>query len=833
MKPGRCTVLVTLVLGSPPALLDRWLDDSRGIQGLGATLVPSQTLGRFLKERLQAISVTEPWDIMSLWDLARSALPEGVQVAPIGMEKALAYLLARDLGASMPADVPGIYLSAVRHALELRRRHISLPAFDGVAWPRILEWMEAVLPAAVYDEFRVYQYAANAASVHRPWRSLALYGYAEAHASQWQFITALASRYPTTVYTPWMQGHQNSLAEPWVALWRQLGAHVEELGGGPPPLRQHGVRVRRGTSGLEQAVRKIESLSGQDALLVVGAPDPEPLIRYARRRGQILAEDTRTQYLARNLWGAFWRIVRHEHDGADRFNWLEAMASQGVAGAEAWAFAQQWSGQLARAASWGEVARLVEQAARFHRMADLTQALSAAADWVVYDQWQWRPTVAVLGELWDLLPFRQPQMGRGSGLRWAHGVSARMLTAEVMAVAFVEDGVFPRNPAPDALWPAALAEEFGLPGPAHGREQDLHLLHLLTESGAHDIWWLGADPDGGRWPHGIGPQDEEEPVLRLLPVATRAPDWDQGPAQWYASHSDRNGFDCYTGVIGGEMGRAVAGMASSPSALEQFGTCPLAFFYARVLGIAEEAVVDPFAVPPSMRGQWVHRILEKMAKSGQEPSADAVRRWVEEACGQSPGVERIVGPVLRHVQEDIVREMLQAWPMVRPDKAEGLLTEQPVAFQAAAGSVTWQLSGRIDRIDGWNTDEIQITDYKTGTLPDPNKVRPDNLQMPLYRQAVQQQAPRAAVSARLLGVSWRNQFQQKSLDLAQFSEIKVGEILEQMARRMQAGEFLPLPSLSQDPCRLCAYTALCPADIKSEARRKHSRAQEYWTLWED
>ncbi|POB09993.1 PD-(D/E)XK nuclease family protein [Sulfobacillus sp. hq2] len=819
--------MVRLVLGSASDLLERLTNQARQQTQPWGLVVPNQTLAVFLSDQLRQPEESHLPEIISLWDLARSLLPQGVHVAPIGMEKALAFLLARDFAQSLPLDVPGIYLSIVRHALELRRRHISLPASGGIDWPRITQWLEGVIPTRVYDELRVYQYAQTVKSV-RPWQSLVLYGYVEAHAAQWQFIKALAARYPLTVYTPWLQHYSNQLAEPWVNAWREEGAVIEEIPAHRSSARELGVRVRKGTPLLEKVAGHLQAQGAEDHLLIVTGQEPEPLLQFAKRRGVVVAEDAGPYRLARNVWQAFWRIVRHTHDDADHRNWLEVMAVHGTGAQEAGQFAQRWSEDIHRASSWTEVVALVQQAAAFHGLEALTRSLKGADDWALFDHWPWRPNADLLDEMWALLPFQPAFQRAQEGLRWAYGLNARLLTASVITVVAAEEGTFPRAPSPDPLWPAHLAQDFGLPASTHGRDQDLHLMHLLQESGARELWWFGYEDGNALWPIGINP----EPVsINPKDLKSVRPEDDGRSALWYRSHYDSKAFDDYTGRIGTDVAQELVSLKASPSALEAFGTCPLAFFYGRVLQIPADSPEDGLAVPAALRGQWVHAVLEKMVTYGQELTLDVLYAWVNEVSAMDMGSGSPVGPVLENARDDIVRELWQVWPLVRPSKP--FLTEYPVEFTVQARDVLWQLSGRIDRIDGWKTQELLITDYKTGTLSDPNHVRPDNLQMPLYRQALAQSVPGATVSARLFGVSLHNQFQEKVLDVAKMPRGRVENILAAMAQRMVAGDFLPLPQLTADPCRLCPYTGLCPGDIKAEARRKHETEGAYWTLWED
>ncbi len=811
-------------------LLDHWLAENAQAPNSTVTLVPNQQLGRFLGDRYAACGLPGTLQAVSLWDMARSWLPASAVLAPIGMEKAVAWALAREFSSRLPQDVPGIDLNVVRHALELRRRHIVLPAFDQIPWPDILAWMDRFLPASLYDESRVYHYASEAARVHgqSSGKALALYGYVEAHAAQLEFLDILAQQHSITVYTPWMHKHRNDIAEPWVAHWVQRGAGVQDLGGPAGDAREYGSWAPRGTPFLQELSGRLGQVPSAGALLVLGGVDPEPVMHFAQRQQVTLAGASQVLRAARNTWDAFWRLARHKADEADRINWLESMAERGVAPPEAWSYVQAWSKNLPRLHSWAALVPEILAAGRFHRRDDLNQALAGVKDWVLYDGWQLPPTPTWLDELFALLPFAQTAWQASPGIAWAQGVNARMLLARVVVLA-IDVQRYPHHRVPDALWPPEIVQRFGLPSPDHAMQQDLHVLHLLMESGASAIHWVGTGAARAQWPPGIAPVMAEP-----LPNPETSGGGEAGARvrAWYHSHYDEVVYSAYNGQIGPNLGERLA-LNATPSSLEQFGSCPLSYFYARILKLAEEDTADPFALSPSLRGQWVHWCLERLSHVGGDMQAGDFQALVQEAVQNSPPPARLLRAVLRAAQADIVRELQQVWPTVRSRPGQVVRTEHPVRFQVGSGLLAWNLQGRIDRIDELGGGAVMVTDYKTGHLPDPNKVRAENLQMPLYRLAVQQEMAGGAVEAQLLGVSFRNQFQRRTLDVSALSSTHIEGLLEGIAERVRGGQFYPLPRMNQDPCRLCAFTALCPGDIKSEARRKHAAAGRYWQLWEE
>lgn len=798
----------------------------------GPTLVPNETLAQFLQNVLKDTIPHMP-KIQSLWDFARTQLPTEAKVAPIGMEKVLASLLAQDFHRVLPSQVPGIYLNIIRHILELRRRHINLPSFDGIPWPRLLEWLDDIWPDALYDECRVYQYASRSQVVTTDHSTLAIYGYVEAHASQWQLFDALSQHYSITVYIPWLMHYDNSVGEDWLNQWRKRGAVCETLSNEGSSPQQSVVQVRPGTLLLETILGQIQARPGEDLLVVLGGMDPVPLMQLARRRGIRLAEKEPIQYHAKNVWRTFWRLVQGEGDGADRSLWLESVAAHGREENESLDFVRTWGFKVKRVKSWQELGELVHQAVMFHGMEDLTRALASCGDWTIYDDWSLPPRTPLVEELWDLLPFKRP-WSSGEGIPWAQGVNARMLTASTIIVAFLQEGRFPRGVTFDSLWIPELTQLYGLPGPEHDREQDLYLLHLLRESAVQEICWIAPQPsDETRWwPTGIEPDREAagmEAMSQVGPVSDA-----RSIRHRYRSHYDDEVFDAYQGDIGPELSQRLWPEKVTPSALEQFGVCPLAFFYEHILGIKPLLEDNQrYTVSSAVKGQWMHKVLETAVKATTAVNAEMMRQWVEDTVQSLAPTHRILPAALRHAKDAVLQDLFQVWPLIRfQTEGVGVQTEYDLEWEVPIPSGTWRFHGRIDRVDHIGDGTIMIVDYKTGNLKNPDRVAADNLQLPLYVQGLRQRFPGTGITAQLQGISSNNQFRTHILSLPETAS-HPQELVNEMAARMRRGEFFPLPRLNQDPCRICSFVLMCPADIKAIRRRKRPWQDAYWQIWED
>ncbi len=822
--------MIRVILGSPRHLQERWVRDYQQEILNGPTFAPNETLSHYLHNLLQGKIYPLP-RITTLWDYARFRLPQDANVAPIGMEHALALVLARDLGRELPRQIPGLYLNIIRHALELRRQHVQLPSFDGIPWPRILTWLEDIWPDELYDEFRVYHYAATVPIEPTNTSSVAVYGYVEAHESQWQLFDELSHHHSITVYTPWLTSNENILTENWVKRWQKSGASTEILHYELPQPRQRLVKVRSGTLMLQTVIEEIKAHQDQDVLLALNGINGTPLVRLAKRRGVHLAQPHPVLYAAKNLWQAFWRLALAEKDQTDLLLWLEAIKDRHDRG-QALEFLTKWSERFRRIRTWQDVNELIGDAAAFHDREELTSSLRACSQWGIYDRWNIVPDPDLVHDLLALLPFTTPYTIKGN-IAWAQGVNARGLGAEVIIVAALKEGIFPRQISARSLWIPELAELYHLPGPDHLRQQDLHLLHLLKESANQEISWMVAAEDE-TWMWYVGEHDgmirQQGPELLYpdVPGTNR-----EHIISHYQSHYDEEILDAYQGVIGPEFGEILWPSGFTATQLERFGTCPLTYFYEYILGIAP-VVRDPEGgISPGEKGQWMHKVLEEAVQWEKDLTTQEMRDLIDRVVRRFPPSHTALKALVHHHKEDMLRDLLQAWPLIRPEEGVRTVTEYPVHGEVTTDFGFWSFRGRMDRLDQSENGTVTIMDYKTGTVKNPNQLTADNLQLPLYYEFVKAQFPGKSFRAKIQGITAGNQFLTRDLNPEEIVPGSFQKLVTGMARRIREGDFLPLPRQDQDPCRICPFTLLCPQEIKTIRRRKNAPDLEYWRLWDD
>jgi hypothetical protein len=287
---------------------------------------------------------------------------------------------------------------------------------------------------------------------------------------------------------------------------------------------------------------------------------------------------------------------------------------------------------------------------------------------------------------------------------------------------------------------------------------------------------------------------------------------------WYQAHRDGTEWSAFNGLLEPHA----EALTATPSDMERYGACPLAYYFRRGLAVGEPNDRDDVAYPSrSLIGQWAHRILDLCSRQLTREGLTApkhiqatVERLAQEVVKEMPPSSNVSLIAFQTAVDILVGELSQAIYVHRDlwESGVGVHTEQVLEWEF--GGVAWH--GRVDRYDA-HDGQAQLYDYKTGHIDDPTAIRPDNLQLALYREGLAQhlQLPRSNIGASLVGVSMANQFRRRQLGPTPDLEAMVSKL----AHYVTQGRFHPLPLASEAPCRSCAYRRVCPDQIGEEARR--------------
>jgi putative RecB family exonuclease len=242
----------------------------------------------------------------------------------------------------------------------------------------------------------------------------------------------------------------------------------------------------------------------------------------------------------------------------------------------------------------------------------------------------------------------------------------------------------------------------------------------------------------------------------------------------------------------------------SPSRVESFLSCPLAFRFASI-----EKLPDP-PTTATTRGSLVHRALELF--------------FLEPAARRTPDVlDRCVEAAIAEYRDhpDFVQLRLSAAEVERFDHECRALTsnyldmEDPtrvreigleIRLEAPVGELT--LRGIIDRLELDADGELVVTDYKTGKAPHPNFERQSLSGVHFYSFLCESVFGRRPAAIRLMYLkSGETITATPSAQSTRFMTTRTSAVWKAVATACQRDDFRPRQSAL---CSYCAYQRWCP-----------------------
>ena len=243
----------------------------------------------------------------------------------------------------------------------------------------------------------------------------------------------------------------------------------------------------------------------------------------------------------------------------------------------------------------------------------------------------------------------------------------------------------------------------------------------------------------------------------------------------------------------------------SPSRVESFLSCPLAFRFASI-----ERLPDPPTVATT-KGSLVHRALELLFV---HPPAERVPAELDR-CVDAAVAEYRAHPDFTHLQlgEDDARRFftecreLAANYMTMEDPRRVRAIGLELKLEAPVDGLT--LRGIIDRLDLLDDGRLVVTDYKTGRAPSQNFEKKSLSGVHFYAflcEAVFGQIP-AAVRLMYLR-SGEVITATPSSQSTRFLTTRTNAVWKAVATACERDDFRPRPSTL---CSYCAYQRWCPA----------------------
>ncbi len=499
------------------------------------------------------------------------------------------------------------------------------------------------------------------------------------------------------------------------------------------------------------------------------------------------------------------------------------------------------------------------------------------------------------------VPVRRGDQG---GIRVLGALQARGLTFERVYWIGLNSDVFPRPPREDPVLGDALRRRLGeitglpLPRSSRGLDEERLLLGLLLGASAErtEVSWQRADERGrSRTPSlalreiarvAMGHSEFDRivdgaeavpshPLLRLQSLVDRP--GVLSPAEGRLHDALASGDSRDFERLGGRHPELVAGLrmleatqafrevdagydgrvapqptdALSVSAWRTLGTCPLMFFFQKVLGLRQlDDETGLFEISNLDVGNQVHEVLEelygKLVRDGAFEDAELstvlgkARDWLDRnrdtLLGRHQGRLARRLPVLHRVTSNAWRETLERFVEADLKRMIGQRW-QPTDFEVPGETevdlgdgMSVRIRGRFDRVLR-GADGETVSDYKTSKKVSDltsltEMLRGNSLQVPLYR-LLRPGRPEVEVLGVGPGYDYNDPKQWRAAHDGLDDDAQAGlmETLRVLLRLPRSGSF---PLRKSDACKWCAFREACrhnhPPTLEREQTAADSRS---------
>ena len=242
----------------------------------------------------------------------------------------------------------------------------------------------------------------------------------------------------------------------------------------------------------------------------------------------------------------------------------------------------------------------------------------------------------------------------------------------------------------------------------------------------------------------------------------------------------------------------------SPSRIQSFTNCPLAFRFSSV-----EKLPDPPTIHTT-KGTVVHRTLEKLIQlPADDRTQDAAHDLHHDTKAEYEEHPDLLSLQLSEIEtekfwKDALALVRNYFTMEDPRHivSEGL----ELHLEASMGE--FRLRGIVDRLERLPDGSLVITDYKTGRSPRDNQTKERMTQMMLYAWLCRETFGTKPAALRLMYVKDAKTITVEPTDQQiSFQEKRTTAVWKAIANSCTTGRFTPQKSAL---CNFCAFKNWCP-----------------------
>jgi ATP-dependent helicase/DNAse subunit B len=397
--------------------------------------------------------------------------------------------------------------------------------------------------------------------------------------------------------------------------------------------------------------------------------------------------------------------------------------------------------------------------------------------------------------------------GRGEGVKLASLHEVRGLEPEVLYLAGMKDDDIPSRPEMDFLLPDSVRRKLGLMDlRKHMHLEEYIFGRLASSAGRLSLSYPTMEGDRVFLPSVFLSETVKEEDGRPQVILSEEEEM---------LRDDRGELTNHIREV-----RNIKGFYKSTALrvtdIDSYRRCPRRFFIERTLGLCPPEVTD-YEVEPMTLGSIVHRCMEELVKELPRDEETFLNR-----------AEGVLETVLREfgMLDDYFKALISAtFLSIIPKLFENelLLREEGYDFHRAELEIEGEpvpgirLAGKVDRIDKNRDGEVEVIDYKTGSVATSSTrtlEKGADLQLYLYASMLKEQGliPRRVglYSLRDLRIKWfpTGRDTKKGLFLDDFI-LRSVEYLEDTAESMGNGSFEATP-IEEQVCRSCHERPYCP-----------------------